>query len=341
LIGTLRTILAIMVALSHLPNTGMTINTGVIAVVFFYFLSGTLMAVSYEKFRAYDHYPALTFWVDRVLRLWPAFAAALFTTVLVVRLGGVHIVSWPVPTVTGHNIIQNLYLFRLNGLVHGSIPNIIWSAWSLGTEVQFYAVTPILLVMPFPVVAAVTMASLGFQVYSYYHYLPDLAGYWSYRTSCGTLYIYCMGISFARRADNRYAALLGSVIALQVSLMLLVYPIFRPFTVPSIMEVFLGTIAVVPIVNFAITFKHGGWDKWDRRIGNLSYPIFLTHILGMYVADIVISEKNTSKEWVLLAMISCFILSIIMYWLVEIPADKMRYWIRGFRGMQSVAQSAR
>ena len=337
MIGTLRTILALMVALSHMPKIGISFNVGVVAVVFFYFLSGMLMARSYENFRKYDRYPALMFWLDRTIRIWPAFAAALFITVLVVKLYGSHIVSWPVPDITRHNIIQNLYVARLNGVIFGHIPNIVWSAWSLGSEVQFYAVTPLLLILPFPAVAAIAFASLGFQVHSYYIENLDMAGYWALRTCYGTFYLYCMGVCYARRADIRYAGLLGALVVSQLALMLVFYPFFRPFMVPSVMEISFGAMVVAPVVGFAEGFKSKLWDIWDHRIGSLSYPIFLCHLIGFYLADTFYPGGVASKHWVLFSMGSCLVMSIAMHWLIEVPAERLRYWIRGFRSTQTNA----
>jgi peptidoglycan/LPS O-acetylase OafA/YrhL len=312
----------------------MTFNIGVVAVAFFYFLSGMLMSHSYEKFRRYDRFPALTFWADRAVRIWPSFAAAVLMTVLAVKLVGPHIVSWPVPIITGSNITKNLFVVTLNGLVIGHIPNIVWSAWSLGTEFQFYIFTPLLLILPFPGIFLVVVASILFQIHSYYLTDISMAEYWSFRTSYGTLYIYCMGICFARRANPRYGALLGLIVASQLFLLLLVYPLFRPFFVPTMIEVTIGTLIVVPIVSFAVNFKNKLWDVWDHRIGSLSYPIFLCHLLGMYLADYMVPEGAVSQMWVVYCIVFCLILSVAMYWLVEVPAEKLRYWIRGFRSMQ-------
>jgi peptidoglycan/LPS O-acetylase OafA/YrhL len=216
----------------------------------------------------------------------------------------------------------------------GHIPGIVWSAWSLGTEVQFYAVTPLLLILPFPAVAVIAFASLYFQVDSYYIQNLDMAGYWAFRTSYGTFYIYCMGVCFARRADIRYAGLLGAIIVSQLLLLLVFYPLFRPFAVASVMEISIGTLVVVPIVGFADRFKSRWWEIWDYRIGCLSYPIFLCHLIGMYLADEFFPGDLTSKQWVLCSMGSCLVLSVLMHWLVEVPAERVRYWIRGFRSLQ-------
>jgi peptidoglycan/LPS O-acetylase OafA/YrhL len=71
-VGTLRFVLAIVVALSHTGTVFLGYNTGVVAVVSFFMISGYVMALLIEK-----HYGSVGrvghFYLDRAARLFPQF----------------------------------------------------------------------------------------------------------------------------------------------------------------------------------------------------------------------------------------------------------------------------
>ncbi|MET3900816.1 peptidoglycan/LPS O-acetylase OafA/YrhL [Devosia sp. UYZn731] len=72
--GTFRFLLASLVMLSHFPGVYLKSNLGQSSVLAFYFISGWLMAMSYERFVAKSASPNTAFFLDRFIKIWPSYA---------------------------------------------------------------------------------------------------------------------------------------------------------------------------------------------------------------------------------------------------------------------------
>lgn len=325
--GILRTFLALAVALSHVPDTRMKIQLGVIAVMLFYFLSGNVMCRAYEKFRATSPRPLRSFYVDRFLRIWPAYTVAILLMVVLVLLFRSQILSFAVPEVGLRSIVKNLNLFCMNDNGLCKVPSrIIHTSWSLGSEIHFYVLLPLLVAVPFAAFTAAALASMGFHLYALLSMDPHSAHYWSYGSTWGTLFVFCMGICYARRDDARYRNLLGAIIAFQVACIITVYPMLHPqaFGNLFIMEMWLGVVLAAPLV-FAAERAQGIPARVDHLIGSLSYPIFVLQVFAMGVADVLLGMKYPSRTWMVVFLVSLVATAALVAWLVERPAGRLRH----------------
>jgi peptidoglycan/LPS O-acetylase OafA/YrhL len=134
--GTFRFILALLVALSHIRGNQFPENYGAQAVFAFYFLSGWLMAMSYERFSTISRSPARTFFVDRAIRLWPSYILALIMALAVALYGGA--------SINAGKLFSELWIFpNAYFRFFGELPYVT-PAWSLGVEVHFYLLVPLL-----------------------------------------------------------------------------------------------------------------------------------------------------------------------------------------------------
>ena len=323
--GTLRTFLALGVALSHVPGLGMKFQLGVIAVMLFYFLSGNVMYRAYQGFRAKAAQPVLRFFIDRFLRIVPAFAVAILAMVALVRSFKTHIVTFPRPDVGTQAILSNFNLLCMNDNGICKVPRIIHSSWSLGSEIHFYLLLPLLIAMPFFAFAACVAASLGWHLYALLTMEPHAAHYWAYGTSYGTLFVFCMGICYARRDDVRYRTLLACIVAFELACVVIFFPLLRPYGNFYIQEMWLGVVIAAPLVFAAEKAKGVIPAAWDRRIGALSYPIFLTHVLSMGIADVVVGMQYPSRRWMVCFLGALFVISAGMAYFVERPISALRH----------------
>lgn len=344
MLGLVRTTLSLLVFLSHMPQlkpgslVGLGFPIGHVAVTLFYVISGFLISRSYENFRARSSVPALGFYLDRLIRIYPGYCVALGLTVLLIKYGRSDFYSigatFPPPDLTGHVLRGNVYILRMNM----DVPAIDNPTWSLAAEIQFYLAVPLLAILPFPLFAAVVAASMGVQQYAYHALPPGDADWLAYRSLYGMLFVFCMGICLARLDDRRFARLLAAVVALQVVLLTIVYPMTRPFANYAIIAVALGVLVAVPVVDFA---AHSGpsWLKpIDRFIGDLSYPIFLMHFPAMYCADLLYPQgKDMPPLWYALALGLCLVFALALHGGVQLPSEKLRYAIRGFSRRKQVA----
>lgn len=142
--GTLRLILALMVAISHDGYYSVYgINPGRVAVVCFYIISGFVMT---GIIRSYYFNKTGSFYIDRVMRIYPQYLFFVFLTITMFWISGSG------PWFIWHdgydykiNYIYNLTLVPLDFHRVAEINQLIPSAWTLGLEIQFYIVLPFLL----------------------------------------------------------------------------------------------------------------------------------------------------------------------------------------------------
>lgn len=347
-LGTLRFILAAFVAYSHFAGHSLRYNFGIIAVVGFYFISGYLMRVSFEKFTGFRN-PAFRFYIDRFWRIFPAFLLVAFVTIF---LSFLNITS---PTLysslTLRSLIMELLIIPQNFLVVSEYfsGSIIPPAWSVGTELQWYILVPFVFLLP---KAARWLVFLSLLFGRFMALNPTLSTYG------GTLCDYLSGASFKcmRMTDllgYRLIFFVGAVFRLGdmigvyrrnqnvqhlimlcvVTIYSLIFFISAPSTgdinSPYVAEVSLGMMIIVPFALLSFDHAYSKPDNYiDRLIGRMAYPVFLTHILATQLVDaysLDFIRGNRLAEFTLVTILLAAIVAAFQHYI-----DKKRYESRGF-----------
>lgn len=286
--GSLRFILANLVMISHLGYGIGQYHLGVIAVVMFYMLSGRVAMRRWLYFKASSCNPLKDYYFDRLQRIYPQY---LFALVCAFSLwnGGVeseflskspHFGDW----------IANVLIIPLNFYMYFDIEKftLIPPAWSLGAELQFMVVLPILFLTPLYVRIACLMLSAGIFLLAQFGMLHS--DYWGYRLLPGILFIFYFGA-----ISNQLLIMLSSrkktflwcvvyVLALLYGLFLLLEGHYIPFR----HEVMLGLVIGVPLLVLvsAIEKKYGKkYQSLDHLLGFLSYGVFLQHFNMMWLTN--------------------------------------------------------
>jgi peptidoglycan/LPS O-acetylase OafA/YrhL len=120
----------------YLTNSGMTrggqsinrFNPGQWSVLSFYVLSGFLMEHQFCKLSTTGK--PITFYVDRLLRVFPVYAAVLLFVVFLAHP------TWWI-------LLINASLIPLNYSYFTGVPVMVGPAWSLACEAQFYLLVPL------------------------------------------------------------------------------------------------------------------------------------------------------------------------------------------------------
>jgi peptidoglycan/LPS O-acetylase OafA/YrhL len=323
MLGSFRLLLALLVALSHAGLRMDGLNPGVSAVVGFYLVSGYVMTGLLRR-----HYPTLAlaprFYLDRALRLYPQYLAIAALTLL-----------WFAATDARNDflrhapdaldLLNNLLIAPLNYLYasHDAYA-LIPPAWSLGAEVQFYLLFPLIL-----------LARAGRPLLLALSLLLYLAAAWGllptepygYRFLPGVLFIFLLGswLYDLHAADRRPAAVALTVATLLGSALLaLLLQQNGSLHAPYNRETLLGLALGLPALALLGPLKR---QIWDEALGDLSYGVFLVHFLILWT---VIDPQGNAQKIGLYLALSC-LAAFIAQRLIEKPALALRHRLRPHR----------
>ena len=371
--GILRLLLAISVVVFHRdPHISLWFLVGGhFAVQLFFVISGFYMAlVLDEKYRGAHGIRA--FYGNRLLRLLPTYYVALLLIVLVpwlaglllgrpIQIGqmntwatyGAQLPDWlaaglkalhlsplgqELPSVgeldltshtavsqapPGHNTVDLLFFMLLP------------PAWSLSLELQIYALAPWLTRRSTALLVGLFAAALSL------HWLLPLLPFgndefWRNRNLLAQLGYFLLGMAGHRLYRLRtHEAWLGRLMQRgrwfwAGSLALLVAYPWLPLGVRDPL-VTGGFALALPFV-FAAT---SSW-KWDRMVGELSYPLYLSHWLvnqGWYGLEPLVQRRIPAfrHDWlsVVVVVVISLALAALIHWFVERPVDRFRQrWAR-------------
>lgn len=321
--GFLRLVLATLVLLSHAGVRVAGYNPGVFAVVVFYLISGYVMAGLIRR-----HYGSPGriggFYADRALRIFPQY---LFYMVAAL--------AWQVATGTSTlfltrsptalDLLNNLTVIPLNFFMFNGADayTLVPPAWSLGAELQFYLLAPVLLLWP-RIGAVLAAASLVVQLLAMHAVLNT--DWYGYRLLAGVLGFFAAGMLMFHLRPKALAA--AAVIAPVAGLALYLYLHARHLNVISYnTEVLAGWVIGVPLVAWLGRRRSG---KLDHLAGDVSYGMFLNHFLVIWLL-FAGSVQGTAQLAVLTAC--SFLLSWATQRLIEQP---VLAWRRRLRTRQHV-----
>jgi peptidoglycan/LPS O-acetylase OafA/YrhL len=321
--GTLRFALAVVVALSHTGTVFWGYNTGVVAVVSFFMISGYVMALLIER-----HYNSIDrvgyFYLDRAARLFPQF--------WLYCLCGAALLWW-----TGHRdvfsngcsagkLALNALAIPLNFFQFGNLEScmLIPPAWSLGLEMTFYLVAPWILIFStlrwLSLAASVTVFGAA--------YIGAIdSDMFGYRLLPGVLFIFLTGAAFEKTDTT------SRLIPLAVWTLATATAVFSPPNdqiSPMMKEVLLGVIIAIPAL--AITRRLPRMEV-DEFLGNVSYGLFLNHFMIIWVLRHFGYELSSTYFLLLFTASTC--LATTSFYLLEKPTIALRRRVRSHLANQS------
>jgi peptidoglycan/LPS O-acetylase OafA/YrhL len=340
--GLLRAALAMAVVLGHLPLVSYKFIHAATAVQAFYIVSGFYMALVLDgKYKR-----AGLFYSNRLLRLVPSYfammaiAAAALWGLNASATGSSEIFAkaFANPTTAAIMAFENvaivgqelLFWFTigpdgaLNFNASGALPDetttLAWQAllvpqaWSLSIELVFYAMAPFLARLRWRWLAVVAALSLGLRFAGLL--LPVNFAIWQGRFFPTALFLFVYGM-LAHRALPFVALLpkaLGWIVNAAVLAMVVALPLSE---VPASMQKWVVFGAITLAAPFLFNaFKDFHVDRW---IGDLSYPMYLCHLV---VIGLVLTYEPPLAAW--FAIGGSVLLAATLLTLIDEPVDRRR-----------------
>lgn len=296
MLGTFRLVLALLVALSHINVKILGLNPGVVAVVCFYLISGYVMTGL-----LHDHYfngrseaalrgagirsrydPArwriVYFYFDRALRIFPHYlVVAGLTLIWYLAVGKPTAFLQHAPAL--RDLAANVSVVPLNYYMFNGTDlfTLVPPAWSLGAEIQFYLLIPLLLLWRLRTVAF--LLALGVGAAAAWGIIDSEI--FGYRLLPGVLVFFLLGSALyeGRKQIKRGAlvVLAGTALSAIAAIVLLQ---FHHLMLPYNRETLLGLAIGLPLLHCLGRLPH---SRIDNRLGDLSYGVFLNHFLIQWV----------------------------------------------------------
>ena len=308
--GTWRLILAWMVIACHTKGYEdlFTIDVGTIAISTFFFISGFLMPLAYTT-----HYQkqgllngCRRFYINRLLRLYPIYWASLLCML------GLKLISYILHGTKfdagASTYIQNFLLIGLNqSTFWGSYLRFNNPAWTLDVELQYYLLVPLLLFLASKFNIAQKVVFVCFGVASCYLYFNPVGLVDIDRSLLAWAIFFALGYTF-------YEGIVVKTWSGGVYLMLLIV-VTLVVVASSGKEIytFLITMGCIGLSALLLTLqKDYKFGYGDRLAGDLSYPVYIFHIVFMaFTAKIIELTPIVALETLPIFMIT-FLIHVVV-----------------------------
>ena len=355
--GLFRFLLAMWVACVHGGSPfGAKMDHAYAAVQCFFIISGYYMAlILNEKYRGPGS--TKTFYGNRFLRLFPAYWVTLFVTLVfcwsAARWGGAYVGAWKQLVTQGPDlsVAAKATLATTNATVLGQVEllylrwdaaahQLVWShtflgsnpelwrflfvpqAWSLELEVLFYLLAPFLVRHHLGVLVGCIAASFALRLWLCLGQGLNMDP-WTYRFFPTEAGLFLLG-SLAYRLNALPAArkFLQSRVNGALACTALALTLVLPF-LPTIPAAILWPYYFAVAASIPWMFERSKAWKRDRWIGELSYPIYITHFLAIWTVQVL--EKfhlAKMKEWMIAGL--TIVLAILLSRFVIEPVEGLR-----------------
>jgi peptidoglycan/LPS O-acetylase OafA/YrhL len=324
--GIIRFLLAISVVLYHVSiDRKWTGTGGEASVQAFYMISGFYIAMVLSG--PYDR-AVLSFWVNRILRLYPAYFVVAIATLLLRLAFSPELVQLfrDLPGAAKAFIVSsNILVFGQDWALflgvrdhalqfvtnyHNSVPE-LWKleldppAWSLDIELTFYLIAPFLLRLRVPFLLGTMALSILLRIILVRHGLSFDP--WTYRFFPTELALFLAG-AIAQKTSRSFRTTLprlfhhGDLATATMVAMIVIFPIVPAPTAVRSVVLFVFLAVFLPVI-----FENAKSNKIDRYIGDLSYVLYISHWLVILAVRRFIGDGHSlgSKLTVVGATIVC------------------------------------
>lgn len=350
--GSVRTLLAISVVFTH--SYGVVFVGGRLAVQLFYVISGFLISYIIVEAKSYQNISA--FYLNRFLRLFPIYWLVATVTLFAVVFVSIFS-SIPSISSTFYSLdllgklcltLSNIFIFGQDWIMFTAVRDgsfqlstnfreseiqvwqglLVPQAWTLGVELSFY------LIAPFVLSRTRLMLFLLFSSLLLRGYLINIGlGFqdpWTHRFFPTELALFLLGACSHQFLKPLYEknSLVTNKSVLIVTIGVFLYCCVN-FLLPSNIHTILLFAVFILCLPYLFAFQNN--RNWDRKIGDLSYPIYISHILVIWTVEFLLSKLGWSHRTLYGAFVivmATVALSYLINFLLGRVVEKYRYKIK-------------
>lgn len=349
--GSLRTLFALAVVFAH--SYGYMLVGGQNAVQLFYMISGFLISYVLVERKAY---PSIgRFYINRYLRLYPIYVVVALLTLLVYAFASFigkdtqfFRVYHEAPFAANLLLIfSNITLFLQDWVMFAGVENhqlvfatdfaksevvlhpglLVPQAWTLGVELTFYLIAPFVLSKKRVLISLLAL-SISLRIYLIYIGLGEKDP-WTYRFFPTELALFLLGalahqvlLPFYHKVLSeeqlkKYASL-STYALIFTTLVFWLIPVHELIKTAVLFSVFL--------ILMPLAFVFQAKREWDKWIGDLSYPIYVCHILVIYVVTFVLAKLGIVDKILISgsAVVGSICFAIILNAFIGRPVESLR-----------------
>lgn len=351
--GLIRLLLSISVVLVH--SYGFALVGGRLAVQLFYMVSGYL--ISYVLIEGRSYKTVRPFYINRFIRLYPMYICVAIITLIyyfsfesasssltffntyrsIDKSGGIALIlanlvifgqDWIMFTGSVNGVFKFVSDFQSTDFIvwHGLI---VPQAWTLGVELSFYLIAPFVLRnrrYMFLLFFASCILRVSLVIYGVGSRDP-----WTYRFFPTELALFLLGaISHQilsvqiRKRGPSILSRFSSLVVYGFFIYILVFPYLPMRFLQGVLIVLFFFLALPFFMDFQKS------RPWDRFLGEFSYPVYISHILVVYVfSDLqLIGLEDASLEKVFMLLVATLLFSWALIVFVGRPFEKYRALMR-------------
>ncbi|TFF36141.1 acyltransferase family protein [Mucilaginibacter psychrotolerans] len=358
--GRLRLLLALSVIASHVgPILGFELIGGSLAVQSFFIISGFYMSLILNEKYIGPNSSFKLFITNRLLRLYPVYLVVLVLTLVVVVIIGHNSSDSSYPILdeyayAGPDKLSSIFLVFTNIFIWGQdlvmflginsdtgklfFTDNFWNTspklynflfipqgWSLALEMTFYLIAPFLLRKRVRFVCIIILLSLAVRIIIYY-LLALRNDPWTYRFFPSELTFFLFGCISYRIYQTlntmKIPKIAGLLTLATVIGLTMIYPIL-PQSSLQIFHFHLKDILYIGCIIFStpVLFIISKKNKFDFKIGELSYPVYIVHLLIAKICGaLAVGIFNNPFSIIVLSIIAAYLLNKAV---VE-PIDRLR-----------------
>lgn len=358
--GIIRLLLALSVVISHCGNIfGINLISSQTAVQSFYIISGFYMSLILNEKYIDKNNSFKLFITNRLLRLYPIYWTVLMGTILANFVTGIISSGSTFGTFDSYllvksNILSFAFLLLSNIFIFGQdiimflgiIPDNgnlyftsnfwltkppLWSfllvpqAWTLGLELTFYLIAPLVLKKGLKVVVTLILCSL-FLRFFIYDYLGLQNDPWTYRFFPTEIIFFLIGylcykiyLRLELISIPKSISILTLLFILLFTFLYSYFPSFKVDYIPFSFKVIFYILSIT--ASIPILFKFLRKNSLDIQIGELSYPVYISHILVYYIcSNLPINFVKSGWAITLFTLMFSFFLNKF----IALPIEKYR-----------------